>query len=175
MAMVGGRGQTTERGNIAEESTAVEAMEREKNDRAGKRQGQAKGGYSSLDLEDDGPDVKSVPSLNSDCSTLAPRPPPKRRPAGGKNFRQKFQSAPLPDNSLEITTQQDGIDPLTESAVPHSRPSGRAPTRLRARILHAQVQEHRSQTLNDFEPIDLLSEVDEPISELSDTEGEESG
>eukprot|EP00930_Biecheleria_cincta_P022934 TRINITY_DN16644_c0_g2_i1.p1 TRINITY_DN16644_c0_g2~~TRINITY_DN16644_c0_g2_i1.p1 ORF type:complete len:205 (+),score=26.56 TRINITY_DN16644_c0_g2_i1:76-615(+) len=178
--MVGGHNQAMERENLAEGSTSVEATKREDNNRAGTDEGQAKGGYSSLDLGGEDPRVSHVPSFNSDCSTLAPKPPPKRRPPGGKNFRQKFQSAPLPDTRKEpqqddfAPTRQDDFALKTDSAEPISQTSGRAPSRFRARIVRAQVQQHRSEPLENFQAVDCLSEVGETMLELADTDGEES-
>eukprot|EP00930_Biecheleria_cincta_P022937 TRINITY_DN16644_c0_g5_i1.p1 TRINITY_DN16644_c0_g5~~TRINITY_DN16644_c0_g5_i1.p1 ORF type:complete len:188 (+),score=22.61 TRINITY_DN16644_c0_g5_i1:85-648(+) len=179
--MVGGIGQHMEGKNIAEKYTAVEAMEREMNKMAGKVECQAKGGYSSLDQECEDLCVSSQPSLNSECSTLVPRPPPRRRPSGGKNFRLKFQSAPLPEPCTETTPERDGCSPdgcapktRIDSAMPLRQTSGRAPSRLRAKVLGAQVQQHRSVTLENFQPIEDISDGDELMSELSDTDGEES-
>eukprot|EP00930_Biecheleria_cincta_P022938 TRINITY_DN16644_c0_g6_i2.p1 TRINITY_DN16644_c0_g6~~TRINITY_DN16644_c0_g6_i2.p1 ORF type:complete len:244 (+),score=38.99 TRINITY_DN16644_c0_g6_i2:91-822(+) len=242
--MVGGSCQHVEGKSIAEKYTTVEAIEREVDKMAGKADCQARGGYSSLDQECEDLRVSSQPSLDSECSTLVPRPPPKRRPAGGKNFRLRFQSAPLLETVTETTTEQDGCAPNgcapdgcppkktktesavrprrpsgaagekvknfrqkfesaplpetcidiatqrdgraldgcapktgTDSAMPPCRPSGRAPSRLRAKILNVQVQQHRSETLDNFDPIEDISEEgeeEEPMSRLSDTDGEES-
>eukprot|EP00930_Biecheleria_cincta_P022936 TRINITY_DN16644_c0_g4_i1.p1 TRINITY_DN16644_c0_g4~~TRINITY_DN16644_c0_g4_i1.p1 ORF type:complete len:167 (+),score=16.61 TRINITY_DN16644_c0_g4_i1:72-572(+) len=165
--MVGDHCQKMGGESIVEDYTSVKAMNREENRRAGKAERQAKAGYSSLDLG--GRDLCVNPQ-----TSLVPQPPPKRRPAGGKNIRRKCQSAPL----QAIDQGDSSAGTVTVSAVPIRQTSGRAACRFRARILSGQVHQHRSATLTDFEPIactpEALMELYEPMSELSDTDGEES-
>eukprot|EP00930_Biecheleria_cincta_P088470 TRINITY_DN77712_c0_g1_i1.p1 TRINITY_DN77712_c0_g1~~TRINITY_DN77712_c0_g1_i1.p1 ORF type:complete len:172 (+),score=11.14 TRINITY_DN77712_c0_g1_i1:117-632(+) len=170
--MVGGHCQSIEGNNIAEDHISVEAMKREENKRAVKAEGQASGGYLSLDR---GGEHLSV----SPQTTLVPQPPRKRRPAGQKLFHRKFHSATIQATGMETTTQEDSVAPRTgtDSAVPLRRTPGRAASRFRARILSAQVQQHRCEALTDFEPIECTSvfmELHDPIWEMSDTESEES-
>lgn len=87
-------------------------------------------------------------------------------------FRKQFRSEPLPGCIMETPTHQDAGAPRTDSALPF-RPPGRAPAKLRARIFGAQVQQHRSETLQHFEPIDDISMDDESVEELSDSDAED--
>eukprot|EP00930_Biecheleria_cincta_P094893 TRINITY_DN8655_c0_g2_i1.p1 TRINITY_DN8655_c0_g2~~TRINITY_DN8655_c0_g2_i1.p1 ORF type:complete len:174 (-),score=16.58 TRINITY_DN8655_c0_g2_i1:230-751(-) len=159
-----------------EDYSLVETMKRRYIKRAGKADGPVEGGYSPVDLR--GKDVFVSPQSTSSTMVLVPQPPPKRRPAGGNSFRRKFQSAPLTATATETTTRECSIAPRTEtdSGAPFRRTAGRAASRFRARILSAQVQQHKCGALMDFEPIentfDGRLEPGELISELSDLESE---
>lgn len=159
---------------IAAGHSLVEATSKEEEDkREGKAEGQAEGGDCSQDqVSADKYHISTDGWVGSNCSTLVPRPPPLARSRGGKNFRRKFQSAPLPETSTEMATHQDLCAPRTDLVISRQAP-GRAAFRLRERILGAQVQ-HKSDILLHFEPIeDVSEESGESQAELSDTDGEE--